>query len=308
MEGWSIEKVTDKIKKKPVIAVAVVGGAALVFFLFSRSGGSDTVELSGYPVAPEDTVGAGAAPPSGVSGAEIAGMMGAMLDSLTAAQQSQTAAILAGQNQFNDTLMDFLSKWQIDNEEATQVLQPSPYYEQPQVLPEGGSLLDYARELNNQTTTSRTGAYHEGVTIGPTNYGYLDSWAVKSGVKTYEEADIIAAISREQGVDLGIAQDMYKVGTRPTGVFTSSGGSSRTTSGSSSGGSTSGSRTGSLNLGKGSASGQAAADNESRLRSDSSFVTSEKARTAQVIRDRESAGLDTSAQRAYQQRLNTGSW
>lgn len=44
-------------------------------------------------------------------------------------------------------------------------------------------------------------------------------------------------------------------------------------------------------------------DNEARLKTDTSFVASERARTDQVIKNREAAGLDTSAQEAYKKKL-----
>lgn len=64
----------------------------------------------------------------------------------------------------------------------------------------------------------------------------------------------------------------------------------------------------SSDLGKGAATGTQAKVNETRLKNDSNFVASEKARTDAVIKNRKAAGLDTSSQEAYKKRLNTGSW
>ena len=60
--------------------------------------------------------------------------------------------------------------------------------------------------------------------------------------------------------------------------------------------------------GKGAATGQAAIDNEARLNSDPAFRQSEIERTKQVISNRKEAGMDTSVQERYLNRLITGSY
>lgn len=291
-----------------IFGAAALGVGVIALATRKPAGDNSAVMLESYPEAPIE--GGGALVGGGDEGLLLADFMDGFLDSQAAYQQANTQAMLEGLADIQAQMDKAWADWLKLNPVPGGVVTPLPT-ENAAVIPPtyypslpGAVTNPYIIpvETDGISTRSTGEAYHPGVVVGPTSSDYITSWNRTRGYNT-DQLNQIIAISRSQGVDMGIAEDMFKT---PGG--TASG--SRTTSGSrtSSGGSSSGTSSGSLNLGKGAATGAAAASNESRLNSDSSFVASEKTRTAQVIADRERAGLDTSAQRAYQNRLNTGSW
>lgn len=276
------EKLKSWAKEHKAAAGIILGLLlAALYFIYRRMtrGSSEGYQAAQMSFAPGQGGGGGGSADTGTTGQDNTGLIATLL------KQNQDAQ-LAQQEDFLDGIKELLTAPAY----MPNVPYPADTYE-PEYL---STITQPVTGNKSGTTISGKDAYHPGVVIGARNDDYMASWQKKNNTSDSDTA-AIEAISRQEGVDLGIALDMFKSGVR---AITGSSGSKTS----------SGSKSSSPDLGKGVASGKAAADNEAKLKNDSSFVKSEIDRAKKVIADRTKAGLDTSAQKNYLNRLNTGSW